>query len=57
MEITKTIQKEVSFLLPGIYAGISVLRGQHYGCAFSIGYNPYFYNSGKTIVMIMIRYF
>jgi hypothetical protein len=50
-------EKAVEDLGTGVYLGYALLRGNIYGVAASIGWNPHFKNDKKTIVRCKVATF
>lgn len=49
LEITEAISAQIGDLLSGIYMGTCSLEGRQYGSVMSIGYNPYYNNTQRSL--------
>ena len=55
--MTKENTDKCKNLLPGVYSAVATLKGRKYSAAVSIGYNPTYNNSLRTIEAYLLHDF
>jgi len=57
IKMTEKNKAKTQDLVPGVYAAEATLNGKSYRCAMSIGWNPVYDNTEKTIEAFLINNF